>query len=57
MTSIAFSPGIRVSDNEHKELTIFRGDTVTGKAYLTGRRAKIALPDDWVMQSTSCGPA
>jgi hypothetical protein len=56
-TSIAFSPGILVSSNEHKESTVYVGNIVAGDASLHGSHAKIALADDWgqVMQTTSCG--
>jgi len=56
-TSLTFSPGILTSDDEHKEMMVYPGDTVAGKAYLSGSRAKITLADDWgqVMLTTSCG--
>ena len=58
LTSISFSPGIMVTENEHKESTVVRGNTVSGKAYLAGGRPKIVLADGWptVLQRTSCGP-
>jgi hypothetical protein len=57
VTSVTFSPGILISVDEHKASMVYLGETVTGKAYLNGNRAKIALADDWgnLMQSTSCG--
>lgn len=57
LTSIIFSPGILISVDEHKATTVFLGETVAGKAYLSGSRAKIAIADDWgnLMQTTSCG--
>lgn len=57
MTSVTFSPGILISVDEHKADMVYPGDTVAGKAYLSGSRAKIALADDWgnLMQTTSCG--
>ena len=57
VTSVKFSPGILISVDEHKASMVFPGVTVTGKAYVNGSRAKIALADDWgnLMLSTSCG--
>lgn len=56
-TVVTFSPGIRISEDEHKSSVVERGDTGTGQAFLNGSRAKIALADDWgdLMQTTSCG--
>jgi hypothetical protein len=56
---MAFSPGINITDDEHKEMTVLAGDTVSGAAYLLRGRPIIRLRDDWgtVMQRTSCGPA
>jgi hypothetical protein len=58
-TAVTFSPGILITDNEHKEMTVMEGDTVSGAAYLLRGRPIIRLRDDWgtVMQGTSCGPA
>jgi hypothetical protein len=55
-TPVTFSPGILISVDEHKEGMVYRGDTVAGKAYFNGNRAKIAVADDWgdLMQTTSC---
>ena len=57
-TDVIFSPGIYITDNEHKELTVVAGDTVSRAAYLLRGRPIIRLRDDWatVMQRTSCGP-
>jgi hypothetical protein len=57
VTSVTFSPGILISVDEHKASMVYPGDTVAGKAYLSGSRAKIALADDWgnLMLATSCG--
>ncbi len=41
-TLIAFSPGIFVGG---KPATVMAGDTVTGKAYVSGRRVTIVLAD------------
>jgi hypothetical protein len=56
-TSLVFSPGIFLADDEHKESMVYPGDTMSGKAYLSGNLARIALADEWgdVMQTTSCG--
>src|SRR5689334_15113780 len=54
---VTFSPGIYVTDDEHKEFTVIGGDTRLGTAYLLGGRAIIVLHDAsvTVMQTTSCG--
>jgi len=56
-TSLAFSPGILLSTNEHKEMTVYPGPTTRGEAWLSGGRAAIALDNDWgdVVRRTSCG--
>jgi hypothetical protein len=56
-SSVTFSPGIYVTDDEHKELTVIGGDTRLGTAYLLGGRAIIVLHDAsvTVMRTTSCG--
>jgi len=58
MTAVTFSPGIRITDDEHKATTVVAGDTVSGAAYLLRGRPIIRLRDDWgsVMKRTSCGP-
>lgn len=55
-TSVAFSPGIRISTDERKLSIVAPGDTVTGAAYLSGGRATISLADDWgdVLLKTTC---
>ena len=57
LTSITFAPGILISVDEYKASTVYPGETVAGKAYLSGGRAKIAIADDWgnLMQTTPCG--
>ena len=56
-TSVAFSPGILISVDEHKSSTTYPGDTVRGTAYLIGGRATITLASDWgdVLLKTTCG--
>ena len=56
VTSVTFSPGILISVDEHKNGMVDRGDTVAGKAYLSGSHAKIAVADEWadLMQTTTC---
>jgi hypothetical protein len=58
MTAVTFSPGIRITVDEHKGSTVVAGDTVSGAAYLLRGRPIIRLRDDWghVMKRTSCGP-
>jgi hypothetical protein len=56
-TSIAFSPGILVSNDANKRATVDPGDTVDANAFRRGGGTAIALADDWgdVMWKTSCG--
>jgi hypothetical protein len=52
-TLVAFSPGIFVAG---KPATVMAGDTVTGKAYVSGSRVTIVLADELrqVLLKTTC---
>ena len=56
VTPVTFSPGILISVDEHKNGMVYLGNTVEGKAYLSGRGARITVADEWgdLMQTTSC---
>jgi len=52
-TPVSFSPGILVAG---KPETVMAGDTVTGKAYVSGGRVTIVLADELqqILLSTTC---
>lgn len=55
-TSVTFSPGILVTDDEHKEMTVVVGPVVQGNAFLHAKSPRIRLADEdrSLMITTTC---